>query len=111
MVLLAEQLEERRDLEVGCVVVGERLGEVEDEVAVGAGKAQQALLRAVELVHDGLMPKLHERLGNLGLDFLLVERTDDGTLVARGLVLVFVDEHAIVKDDDLQFAHLSPVES
>ena len=73
-VFLAEQLQERRDLEIGGVVVGERLGEVEHEIAVDAGQAEQALLGAIELVHHRLVAELGERLGDLLLDLFLVER-------------------------------------
>ena len=71
---LADQLEEAGDLEVGGVVVGKRLGEVEDQIALHPRQRQQALLRAVELVHHRLVSELGQRLGDFLLDFFLVER-------------------------------------
>ena len=47
---LAEQLEIRGDAVVGGVVPGERLGQVEHEIAIELGEAVQALGRSVEHV-------------------------------------------------------------
>ena len=81
-VVLADQLEEAGDLEVGGVVVGKRLGQVEHQVAFDPRQRQQALRRAVELVHHRLVTELGQRLGDLLLDFLLVERAGDRRLLA-----------------------------
>ena len=71
---LVDQLEIRRDAGVGAVVAGERLGEIEDEIAVHARDRMEALDRSVEAVQGGGVAKLAERVGDFVLDFFLVER-------------------------------------
>ena len=60
-----------------------------------AREAEQALDRAVDLVHDRFVTELGQRLGDFFLDLFLVERTDDGGFVAGGGFLVLVDEHTV----------------
>src|SRR5262245_46637073 len=49
---LADELEVRCDVEVGRIVPGEGLGEVEHEIAIEPGGGMQALDRAIKLVDN-----------------------------------------------------------
>ncbi len=102
---LVDQLEVGRDAVVGGVVAGERLGEVEDQIAVHPRERVQALGRAVEDVQRRVVPELAERVGDFVLDFFLVERARQRRLVGgRGAGLLRLLP-AIVEDDDVQFSH------
>ena len=90
---------------VGRVVAGERLGEVEDEIAIHARQRVQPLGRPVEDVEGRLVPELDERLGDFVLDFFLVERARQRRLVGRTRGGVFRLLPPIVEDDDIQCAH------
>ena len=78
---LVDQLEVGGDAVVGGVVAGERLGEVEDQIALHPRQRVQALERSVEHVQRRLVPELAERVGDFVLDFLLVERARQRRLV------------------------------
>ncbi len=82
----------------------ERFGEVEDQIAIDARQRVQPLERSVEDVERGVVTELAERLGNLVLDFFLVERPRERCLVC-GRAGLFRLLPSIVEDDDVQFAH------
>ena len=72
--------------------------------------AEQALGRAVELVLDGLVPELDERLGHFVLDLLLVEGARDGRLVGgRALLGLLVHQDAVVENDDVRVCSSSRI--
>jgi hypothetical protein len=81
-VILANEFEKAGDLEVGRVVAGKRLGQVEHQVAFHPRQRQQALRRPVELVHRRLVTKLGEGVGDLFFHFLLVQRAGDRRLLS-----------------------------
>ena len=102
-----DQVQKRANLEVGRVIVRKGLRQVEDEVAIRFGEAEQALLGTVQLVEDRFVAKLRQRVRNFLLDFFLVERPDDRRFVGgRGLLLGLVNEHAVVENEDAQGTHL-----
>ena len=102
---LLEQLEIGGDAVVGGIVAGERLGEVEDQVAVDARKGVQALDRPVEDVQRGVVSELAERLRDFVLDFLLVEGSRQRRLLRRSAAGFLRLLPAIVEDENVQFAH------
>jgi hypothetical protein len=63
---------------------GERLAQVEDEVAVQPRQRVEALQRSVELMQRRLVAELRQRIDDLLLDFLLVERPHDRRLAVAG---------------------------
>ena len=103
-----DQIEERRDLEVRGVVIGKRLGQVENQIAVEARQCQQALGVAVQLVEHRVVTQLAEDFGDFVLYFLLIERPDDRRLLDRSRRLFVFNEHTVIENDDFQFAHAAP---
>jgi hypothetical protein len=104
-VFLSQEIEEGGDLEIRGVVVVERFGEIENQVAVQASQAQQALLRSIQLVHHRFVAKLDQTVSNFFLDLLLAQGPHHRRLVGRRSGLVLIDEDTIEEDNNLQFAH------
>ena len=94
-----DQLEVGGDAEIREVVAGERLGEVEHEVAVHPREGVEALDRSVEAVQGRVVSELAERFDDLVLDFSLVERPRQRRALGPAVVVRLLP--AIVDDDDV----------
>src|SRR5262249_61674850 len=101
-----EQFEVPGDARVGGVVAGERLGEIEDEIAVEARERVEALDRSVEAVERRVVTEFAEGLGDFVFDFLLVQRPRQRRLLIPGGLFVPLVP-SIVQNYDVQGAHAS----
>ena len=102
---LPQQLEIRGNAVVSGVVSAERFREIEDEIAVDAGQRVKRLRRSVEQVQRRVVSELAQRFRDFVLDFFLVERAGQRPLVRGWCIRLVGFFPAIVKDDDVQFAH------